>query len=113
ARTNRLPPANEAAPDLANSDTAALQSLPAGDAGQYVIEKFHLGAVHRLASGRNVTIAVVDSEIDGAHPDLRGVIIERFDATKSPSRPHPHGTGMAGAVASPPRPTRVAPAPRT
>src|SRR5262249_8513571 len=70
------------------------------------------GAVHRLASGRNVTIAVVDSEIDGAHPDLRGVIVERFDATKSPSRPHPHGTGMAGAIASHTRLLGVAPGAR-
>jgi filamentous hemagglutinin family protein len=106
------PPPNEATPDLANSDTAALQTLPAGDAAQYVIEKFHLGAVHRLASGRNVLIAVVDSEIDAAHPDLRGVIVERFDATQSPSRPHPHGTGMAGAIASHSRLLGVAPGAR-
>jgi hypothetical protein len=111
-RTNTIPPANEAAPDLANSDTAALQTLPAGDAAQYVIAKLHLGAVHRLASGRNVTIAVVDSEIDAAHPDLRGVILERFDATQSPSRPHPHGTGMAGAIASHARLLGVAPGAR-
>jgi subtilisin family serine protease len=56
--------------------------------------------VHRLASGRNVTIAVIDSEIDVTHPDLRGVIIDRFDATQSASKPHTHGTGMAGAIAS-------------
>jgi subtilisin family serine protease len=111
-RTNTISPANEAAPDLANSDTAALQTLPAGDAAQYVIAKLHLGAVHRLASGRNVTIAVVDSEIDAAHPDLRGVILERFDATQSPSRPHPHGTGMAGAIASHARLLGVAPGAR-
>jgi filamentous hemagglutinin family protein len=101
AKTDQTaPPPNEAAPDLANADTAALQSLPAGDAAQYVIDKFHLGAVHRLASGRNVTIAVVDSEIDPAHPDLRGVVIDRFDATQTASKPHAHGTGMAGAIAS-------------
>jgi filamentous hemagglutinin family protein len=108
-RTKSIPPANEAAPGLANSDTAALESLPAGDAAQYVIDKFHLGAVHRLASGRNVTIAVVDSEIDVTHPDLRGVVVDRFDATKSPSKPHPHGTGMAGAIASHTRLLGVAP----
>jgi filamentous hemagglutinin family protein len=105
-------PTKETSPDLANSDTAALQSLPAGDAGQYVIDKFHLGAVHRLASGRNVTIAVIDSEIDVAHPDLRGVIAERFDATQSPSKPHAHGTGMAGAIASHTRLLGVAPGAR-
>jgi filamentous hemagglutinin family protein len=111
-QTNSIPPPGEAAPDLANSDTAALMSLPAGDAAQYVIDKFHLGAVHRLASGRNVTIAVVDSEIDVAHPDLRGNIVERYDATQSPSKPHAHGTGMAGAIVSRTRLLGVAPGAR-
>ena len=111
-QTNSIPPPREAAPDLANSDTAALQTLPAGDAAQYVIAKLHLGDVHRLASGRNVTIAVVDSEIDVTHPDLRGVIVERFDATQSPSKPHAHGTGMAGAIASRFRLLGVAPGAR-
>jgi filamentous hemagglutinin family protein len=103
--------ANEV-PDLANADTAALQSLPAGDAAQYVIDKFHLGAVHRLASGRNVTIAVIDSEIDVAHPDLRGTVIDRFDATQTASKPHSHGTGMAGAIVSRTRLLGVAPGAR-
>jgi hypothetical protein len=103
---------NEAAPDLANSDTAALTSLPAGDAAQYVIDKLHLGAVHRLASGRNITIAVIDSEIDAAHPDLRGSIVERYDATQTPSKPHSHGTGMAGAIVSRTRLLGVAPGAR-
>ena len=77
-----------------------------------MIDKLHLGAVHRLASGRNVTIAVIDSEIDATHPDLRGVIVERFDATQSPSKPHAHGTGMAGAIASRTRLLGVAPGAR-
>src|SRR5262249_22732012 len=100
-QTNSIPPPNEQAPDLANSDTAALLSLPAGDAAQYVIDKFHLGDVHRLSRGRNVTVAVVDSEIDVTHPDLRGGIVERFDATQTASQPHPHGTRMAGAPPAP------------
>ncbi len=55
---------------------------------------------------------MVDSEIDATHPDLRGVILERFDATQSPSRPHPHGTGMAGAIPSHTRLLGVAPGAR-
>src|SRR5262249_19905425 len=108
-QTNSIPPANEAAPDLAGSDTAALSTLPAGDAAPYVIDKFHLGDVHRLARGRNVTVAVLDSEIDVTHPDLRGVVIDRFDATGTASKPHAHGTGMAGAIASHTRLLGVAP----
>ena len=107
--TGAIPPPAEAAPELSNADTAALSSLPAGDAAQYVIDKLHLSAVHRLASGRNVSVAVIDSEIDIQHPDLRGVISERYDTTKTESHPHSHGTGMAGAIASRYRLLGVAP----
>jgi subtilisin family serine protease len=110
-QTGSIPPPGEAT-DLANSDTASLQSLPAGDAAQYVIDKLHLGALHQRVRGRNVTVAVIDSEIDSKHPDLAGVIAERFDATSSESRPHLHGTGMAGAIASRSRLLGVAPAAR-
>ena len=72
--------------------------LPGGDPGQYVIEKLHLGEVHRFARGRSVSIAVIDSEIDENHPDLQGAIAVRFDPSGQPSRPHTHGTGMAGAI---------------
>jgi len=107
--TGSIPPPTEAAPDLANSNTAALESLPVGDAAQYVIGKLHLGDVHRLARGRNVSVAVIDSEIDARHPDLAGVLAERYDATQSASHPHAHGTGMAGAIASHSRLLGVAP----
>jgi Subtilase family len=71
-----------------------------GDAGQYVLGKLHLSDVHREFKGTNISIGVIDSEIDGTHPDLEGVISGRFDATGSEEKPHPHGTGMAGAIAS-------------
>lgn len=85
--------------DLA-SDLAARTTLPTGDPAQYVIQKLGLGDVHKRVRGANVTVAVIDSEIDLRHPDLQGVAVERFDATGAPSRPHTHGTGMAGAIAS-------------
>jgi subtilisin family serine protease len=65
--------------------------------------------VHHIASGRGVTIAVVDSEIDVNHPDLKGVIVDRYDATQTPSHPHVHGTGMAGAIAARSRLLGIAP----
>jgi hypothetical protein len=71
-----------------------------GDAGQYVLGKLHLSDIHRALKGTNITIGVIDSEIDGNHPDLEGVISGRFDATGSEEQPHAHGTGMAGAIAS-------------
>jgi subtilisin family serine protease len=56
--------------------------------------------VHRLVRGNNVLIAVIDSEIDAAHPDLEGVVAQHYDAVGAPEKPHSHGTGMAGAIAS-------------
>jgi subtilisin family serine protease len=75
-------------------------SGPKGDAAQYVLEKLKISDVHRLVRGNNVVIAVIDSEIDAAHPDLEGVIAQHYSAVGAPEKPHSHGTGMAGAIAS-------------
>jgi hypothetical protein len=88
--------------------TPAAASQGQGDATQYVVEKWKLGDVHRLATGNNVIIAVIDSEIDSGHPDLAGVVRQRFSAV-GPEPPHPHGTGMAGAIASHQRLVGIAP----
>ena len=69
-----------------------------GDLGQYVVNKLHLGEVHRFATGSNVLVAVIDSEIDARHPDLAGAFVERFDAVGHADKPHSHGTGMTGAI---------------
>jgi filamentous hemagglutinin family protein len=81
----------------------------AGDAGQYILDKLKLNDIHRMVKGANVSIAVIDSEIDASHPDLEGVIVNRFDATGADEKPHAHGTGMAGAIGSHRRLKGVAP----
>jgi filamentous hemagglutinin family protein len=86
---------SETAPASRGDDTG-----PKGDAAQYILEKLKISDVHRIVRGTNVTIAVIDSQIDAAHPDLEGVIAERFSAVGAPEKPHAHGTGMAGAIAS-------------
>jgi len=68
---------------------------------QYGPRKVHLAEAHRLARGRNVLVAVIDSAIDTAHPDLKGVAIRTFDAVRgSDSSPDFHGTAIAGIIAS-------------
>jgi hypothetical protein len=69
------------------------------NAEQYAPEKLGAVEAHRLATGNGVTVAVIDSGIDPNHPDLAGAIAATYDAA-SADRPHPHGTGMAGAIAS-------------
>ena len=71
-----------------------------GDTAQYILQKWRLSDLHRVAKGTNISIAVINSEIDAAHPDLKGVITQRFSAVGAPEKPHAHGTGMAGAIAS-------------
>ena len=83
-----------------------------GDAAQYILQKLSLGDVHRMVKGTNVPIAVIDSEIDAAHPDLEGAVTQRYDAVGAPDKPHPHGTGMAGAIAARQRLLGTAPAAR-
>ena len=83
-----------------------------GDAAQYILQKLSLGDVHRMVRGTNVPIAVIDSEIDAAHPDLEGAVTQRYDAVGAPDKPHPHGTGMAGAMAARQRLLGTAPAAR-
>ncbi|MCC6779568.1 MAG: S8 family serine peptidase, partial [Hyphomicrobiales bacterium] len=83
-----------------------------GDAAQYILQKLRLLDVHRVVRGTNVPIAVIDSEIDASHPDLQGVITQRFSAIGAPERPHSHGTGMAGAIASRQRLIGTAPSAR-
>ena len=83
-----------------------------GDAAQYILQKLSLGDVHRMVRGTNVPIAVIDSEIDAAHPDLEGAVTQRYDAVGAPDKPHPHGTGMAGAIGARQRLLGTAPAAR-
>jgi subtilisin family serine protease len=58
---------------------------------------------HELATGRGVSIAIIDSAVDGDHPDLRG----RVRLSRNLVAEHPlardgelHGTAIAGIIAS-------------
>jgi subtilisin family serine protease len=58
---------------------------------------------HELATGRGVSIAIIDSAIDGNHPDLRGrVRLARNLVTEHPTARggEIHGTAIAGVIAS-------------
>ena len=92
-------------------DNATLAARTKGaEPGQYVVDKLRLGDVHRVVTGNNVLVAVIDSEIDNKHPDLAGAIVDQFDAVGRADRPHSHGTGMTGAIAAHRRLMGIAPA---
>ncbi len=98
---------------LTQDETAPAQAeaTPAqsGAPEQYVAQKLRLEEAHKLVTGKNVLVAVLDSAIDTKHPDLADTVVETFDAAGKPDKPHTHGTGMAGAVAAHGRLTGVAP----
>lgn len=62
---------------------------------------WRLDALHELAIGRGVRVAVVDSMVDPGHPDLAGQVevIRNFVARRG-AAPEAHGTGVAGIIAA-------------
>ncbi|MEN3383457.1 MAG: hypothetical protein V7608_3501 [Hyphomicrobiales bacterium] len=83
---------------------------PAAEPAQYSLAKMHLPEAHAITTGGSVLVAVIDTMIDAAHPDLQGVITAAFDATGTPDKAHAHGTGIAGVIASHGKLTGAAPA---
>lgn len=62
---------------------------------------WHLADLHRIATGRGVRIAVVDSGIETTHPDLSGqVLVNRNFVSGRPLAAEQHGTGVAGIIAA-------------
>lgn len=79
---------------------------------QYVVETLGLDAIHKLARGERVRVAVIDSGADIGHPELKGVVAGSFDALGGKASPHAHGTAMAGAILAQAQLQGVAPAAR-
>jgi hypothetical protein len=68
---------------------------------QYGPRKVHLPEAHKLALGRNVAVAVIDSQVDLGHPDLEGAVVRTFDAVGgADAAPDFHGTAVAGIIGS-------------
>jgi subtilisin family serine protease len=62
---------------------------------------WRLADLHKATTGRDVRVAVVDSGIDGAHPDLAGQVVLRENfVDASPDAAEAHGTAVAGIIAA-------------
>jgi subtilisin family serine protease len=83
---------------------AGLQSASYNDAlypAEPAAAQWHLADLHRIASGRGIRVAVVDSGIDANHPDLAGqVLLNRNFVTGQKLAAEQHGTAVAGIIAA-------------
>ncbi|NUR11230.1 MAG: S8 family serine peptidase [Bradyrhizobium sp.] len=62
---------------------------------------WHLADLHRIATGRGVKVAIIDSGIEGTHPDLSGqLLVNRNFVAGQPLAVEEHGTGVAGIIAA-------------
>jgi len=70
---------------------------------QWYLASLGVPAAHASSRGDGVTVAVLDSGVDGTHPDLVGSVLEGIEAPTNSGNgqqdPESHGTGMAAIIA--------------
>lgn len=60
---------------------------------------WRLADLHRIATGRGIAVAIIDSKVDVAHPDLAGQFVANLDfVSPRATGSEAHGTGVAGIV---------------
>ena len=70
-------------------------------AAQPAARVWRLAELHQFATGRRVSVAVIDSLVEAGHPDLAGQVAVSVNFTPAAARsPERHGTGVAGLIAA-------------
>jgi subtilisin family serine protease len=68
---------------------------------QPTAQQWHLDELHATATGRGITVAVIDSAVDVDHVDLHTRIAEQRDFVATGAIPaEQHGTAVAGIIAA-------------
>jgi type VII secretion-associated serine protease mycosin len=72
-------------------------------AAQWHLGHLDIATAHQLSRGAGVTVAVIDSGVDGTHPDLRRNTLPGVDLINPDNddawTPEVHGTGVAAVIA--------------
>ncbi|MEJ2228767.1 MAG: S8 family serine peptidase [Alphaproteobacteria bacterium] len=95
-------PPDSTSPPSPKTDASSSSRPPLADA-QYALKKLHVPEALKLARGKGVVVAVIDSAVDTTHPELRGANIEVLDAMAQGDnvfQPDDHGTAITGVIAS-------------
>ena len=102
ARPGRIASALLALTVAAGAFTAAFASAPAAHADewrdkQYWLAESGITKAWEVSKGADVKVAVIDSGIDGKHPDLTGVVAGGYGRVRLPAPP----TGRRASAPSP------------
>ncbi|GIF98432.1 S8 family serine peptidase [Catellatospora citrea] len=97
------------------SSTAPAHAADEISDGQWFHSFLRTEEAHRITEGAGVTVAVIDTGIDGTHPDLRGSILPGMDLSEEGpgdgrTDKEGHGTAMAGLIAAHGKVKGIAPA---
>jgi type VII secretion-associated serine protease mycosin len=88
------------AASAARASCAAQRGQPQLYAEPWAQRRLDLDRVWAVTRGRDITVAVIDTGVDTAHPQLKGRVTA-VDLTKStPDDCHGHGTAVSGIIAA-------------